>query len=214
MATLVFDIETNPAAIDPAHMPAIETMAAKREQDVDTFLALFPPTARVVAIGAMKLGGGSGAAMVDGSLFPGAMDGDGAAILAYGEAELLREFFEHVAKCSGIITFNGRGYDIPVMLHRARILGVPAPAILTNAAWQKPWESKPHRDIMNELSFGGAVGRYSLAAWAIAYGHANPKASGDGAGVRALIESQDLARLVEYVMGDVRATAALAGGTQ
>ena len=44
------------------------------------------------------------------------------------EAELIRRFFEGIEKFTPqLVSWNGGGFDLPVLHHRAMILGVPAP---------------------------------------------------------------------------------------
>jgi len=70
--------------------------------------------------------------------------------------------------------------------------------------------SEPHLDLLDAVSFGGASGKYGLAAYAIGYGSLNPKRGSDGGGVLDLVQRGDGAALVKYLRGDLAATAALA----
>lgn len=224
MSILCLDIETIPSELDAEGRRAIERMAEKREMPTDMFAALCPPLARVVAIGMLHPQSGQQLVLFDGTLFAvGTGDGETAAAefagiegrATAGEAALLREF---MAICDGsrgkreihrYITFNGKSFDIPTLIHRAAVHGIrPAPSLL-RAANAKPWESDLHVDMASAFRFGGATGRYSLEAFALAYGMANPKAEGDGSKLGTFVEQRDAASLFQYVMGDVVTTAKL-----
>lgn len=190
--TICLDIETV-ADIPEAHASAVARMAEKREQAPETFAALSPMLSRVVCVGMLNLDTGGARCPVN----------------LTDEAALLAEVNSVLAKTTRLVTFNGRGFDVPVLIHRSVINGVPVAPVLWAAANQKPWEDRPHVDAMNVLSFGGTVRRYSLEAWAIGYGLANPKSGGDGSCVAEMVAAGDTESLTRYCMGDVETTAAL-----
>jgi hypothetical protein len=206
---LALDIETV-AAHEPDER--ICAMAAKRTQDPHTFCCLFPPLARVVAVGMRNTDTGNGMVLT----------GIGDSVITLppelrvthralpAEGPLLAQVADIIMKQHAcLLTFNGRRYDVPVLIHRMVIGGVPVPSALAHAANQKPWEKQYHVDMLNELSFGGAVTPYSLEAYCIAYGLPNPKSDGDGAAVERLVAAGDVERLAQYVMRDVDAVIAL-----
>lgn len=63
-----------------------------------------------------------------------------------------------------IITFNGLGFDLLVLMQRARILGVKFP-ILDLHKYRSP-----NTDLMNVLTFDGAVVRHSLDFYCRVFG--------------------------------------------
>ncbi len=190
---MVFDIETVPNVPEGADA-AVAAMAEKRNVDAGLFAATSPMLCRIVAIG-MKFGEHE-KCIVDGRDVE-------------GEAALLVAAHEAFAKVSGVVTFNGRSFDIPAILHRSRICGVKPAQILNAAAWQKPWETTWHTDKMSVLTFGGATQRYSLEAYALGFGVQNPKTNCHGSDVAMMFEAKQFNALAEYCMGDVRATDAL-----
>lgn len=224
MSILCLDIETIPTELDAEGRRAVERMAEKREMPTDMFAALCPPLARVVAVGMLHPQSGHRLVLFDGPLFGVAVaEGELPAVeyaaiegrAAGGEAALLQEF---MAICSGsrgkreiqrYITFNGKGFDIPTLIHRAAVHRIKPAASLLRAANAKPWESDLHVDMASAFRFGAATGRYSLEAFALAYGMANPKAESDGSKLGTFVEQQDAESLFEYVMGDVVTTANL-----
>lgn len=224
MSILCFDIETIPGELDEPGRRAVERMAEKREMPTDMFAALCPPLARVVAVGMSHPRSGGQLVLFDGTLFGVDMAGEDLKSVRYadiegraaaGEASLLREF---MAICDGangkrevsrFITFNGKGFDVPTLIHRAAIHNIRPAASLWRAANAKPWETDLHVDMASAFRFGAATGRYSLEAFALAYGLANPKEEGDGSKLGAYVADQDAASLFQYVMGDVVTTADL-----
>jgi predicted PolB exonuclease-like 3'-5' exonuclease len=66
-----------------------------------------------------------------------------------GEADLVRRFFEGIEKLSPqLVSWNGSGFDLPVLHHRAMILGVSAP---------RYWD---WGDDDREFKFNNYLGRY------------------------------------------------------
>jgi hypothetical protein len=168
MNTLVFDIETVPDVdfgrrlYDLGDLPdeqVAKAMFARRRQDSGgDFLPL--EQHRVVAISCALRGGDD---LKLWSL------GD----LATPEGELVQRFFDGVAKFSpDLVSWNGAGFDLPVLHLRGLLWGVQAPRFwesgdgdpdfrFNNYQNRYHWR---HTDLMDVLSgFGAARGRVSLA---------------------------------------------------
>ena len=224
MSILCLDIETIPTELDAPGRRAIERMAEKREMPTDMFAALCPPLARVVAVGMLHPQSSHQLVLFDGSLFGVEMGTEDLRAVEYtgiegraaaGEAVLLQEFMAICAGSRGkreiqrYITFNGKGFDLPTLIHRAAIHEIRPAASLLRAANAKPWESDLHVDMASAFRFGAATGRYSLEAFALAYGMAKPKADSDGSKLGTFVEQKDAESLFQYVMGDVETTAKL-----
>lgn len=214
---LVFDIETIPGV----PLDTVAHLAAKREMSPTEYAALCPVLARVVAV-SLTDGGDWTRVVYDRSLLPTPdLMVDGGSVLPgrtmevpegrpqSGEKILLQVVNKMIASAAGLVTFNGRSFDIPTLIHRSRINGVlPAP-ILMRAARQKPWEDMPHVDLLNVCTFGGATQRYPLEAYCLGYGIANPKADGGGENVAAMVAAGDTEGVIRYCLGDIKATAEL-----
>jgi DNA polymerase elongation subunit (family B) len=221
---LVFDIETI-ADITPDNRDAITALSAKREVTAEDYASLCPPLARVVCIAwldvtAQKLG-----ALFDASLCTGECSqpmqvegGDGNKRKCElqgceGEAEILRRFGrlveEHLGQSnSQLVTYNGRGFDLPVLIHRSikhRI--TEGRELLMKAMSENRYRPLLHVDLQDAVTFCGATGRFPMAAYAIGYGWRSPKADMHGAQVGAAVRDGRIIDVVRYCVGDVLATA-------
>ncbi len=90
----------------------------------------------------------------------------GDALTEGGEKALLERFIKSDVRASMLVTYNGYGFDLPVLMERARLLGVdPRPAWATN-----PWRhgTDNHYDVMLELA-GGAKDRFPYVPLDVAY---------------------------------------------
>jgi DNA polymerase elongation subunit (family B) len=224
--TLVFDIETI-ADLTAENREAVAALAKGRGMSPEQYGALCPPLARVVCIAWFDVAAETLAAVCDATLCSGVPppsiaveDGGGGAnrpaAAVYGcggEAEVLgrfgRKIEEHFQQPNAqLVTFNGRGFDLPVLLHRTAKHGVrDGRALLLQAMRESRHQALLHVDLLELATFNGASGRWPLAAYAIGYGLRSPKTEMDGAAVGAAVEAGRLIDVVRYCFGDVRAAA-------
>lgn len=84
------------------------------------------------------------------------------------EAEALRTFWGRVVNTAGVVrplvTFNGFGYDLPVLVRRSQYLGVAHPVINIDKY------RSPHHDLMQLLSFRGAIRAHTLKFYCSRFG--------------------------------------------
>lgn len=226
MQTLIFDIETI-GTVESAARAAVEKLAAGREWDLERYAALCPPLARVVCIACMEAPGEALSIYVDASLAPAPLAntvdiefGDGtdrrlaAAVIACdGEAALLHAFGERLDRLwkdreARVATFNGRGFDLPVLLHRSIAHRVRAGRrVVEQLLAENRFRPQRHIDVMELATHFGASPRWPLAAYAIGYGYRSPKDGMDGAEVTPAVAAGRIAAVAEYCAGDVVATA-------
>jgi predicted PolB exonuclease-like 3'-5' exonuclease len=174
MNTLVFDIETVPDVALGRRLYNLEGLsdaqvakamfALRRQGTGGDFLPL--EQQRVVAISCVLR---SREGLTVWSL------GDAAT----GEAELVRRFFDGIDKYSpDLISWNGSGFDLPVLTYRALLHGVQAPRYwetgdedtafrYNNYLSRYHWR---HTDLMDVLSGFQGRGRVSLANMALLLG--------------------------------------------
>ena len=123
------------------------------------------------------------------------------------EAELLECFWEMVGrKRPRLVSFNGRGYDGPMLMIRSAQLGVtPSVNLLPYR-----FDIGQHTDLFDVLTFHGAVrDRFSLDYWCRRFDVESPKGSIDGSQVARAYRDGRIDEIGEYCLRDVRATAEL-----
>ena len=225
--TLVFDIETI-ADLTPATQAAVAALAKDRDMTAEHFGSLCPPLARVVCIAWLDAATHRLGAVFDATLHDGGSpqfidvdDGAGEARPALhcelqacdGEAQLLRAFGQHVVRHvaqpnAQLVTYNGRGFDLPVLVHRALKHDVPeGREVLVKAARDNRYNPLLHVDLMDVVTFGGAAPRWPMAAYAIGLGFKSPKDDMDGSQVWPAVQGGRILDVVRYCAGDVLATA-------
>jgi len=203
-ATLVLDLETIPAMEIPPGILAEDRPAA-----------LCPPLAQVVAVGLLALKGGGEPedrehALFDSWALPGKLDTPGEGAL--GERALLRWVGAVLDRADRVVTFNGRAFDIPTLLHRTLVHRLVPSATLVAAAREHRYYPDRHVDVLDLLTGHGAGARYSLTVYALAYGLLTPAEAArrdSGGNVEALVRAGETTRVVRHALEDVRLTSAL-----
>lgn len=223
MATLVFDIETSALPLeqfdetqqeyllrDVEKLPDEEARAAKRGE-IQRFMSLWPFTAQVVCIGMLNADTERGQVIYVAEDFEEPA-GEGAVKFqpCMDETELLGAFWETARHYENIVTFNGRGFDVPFLYLRSAALNVP----ITRKQWLGyRFATEPHCDLAEQLSFYGVSGRdgaarrFNLDFYCKAFGLESPKSHGvTGMDVGTLLAEGRTREIAEYCLRDVRAT--------
>jgi predicted PolB exonuclease-like 3'-5' exonuclease len=129
------------------------------------------------------------------------------------ESQLLAEFWELASHYDSIVTFNGRGFDVPFVYLRSAILNVPVS--------QKGWlgyrfQVDPHCDLIEQLTFYGVSGRegaarrFNLDFYCKAFGIESPKSHGvTGSDINSMLAEKRFREIAEYCLRDVQATVLL-----
>lgn len=177
--------------------------------------SLLPGVAQVIAIGLW----GSSGERISLSLEPG-LEGGEEELDAGGwtrhcfatEAALLEAFWARVAEATEagrlLVSFNGRGFDGPILTLRSAVLGVAPSVVLAGSG--DSWA--PHTDLVDLLSFSGAQrSRYSFAYWCEVFGVESPKQELSGAEVGGAYERGEREAIARYALEDARATGELYG---
>jgi DNA polymerase elongation subunit (family B) len=123
------------------------------------------------------------------------------------EEELLEAFWDIARKNRGrMVSYNGRGYDGPVLMTRSAQLGI-RPTL--NLAGYR-YDISSHTDLMEVLTYQGAAREtYSLDYWCRRFDIESPKGSIDGSQVGRAYREGRIEDIGEYCLRDVRATAEL-----
>ncbi len=131
--------------------------------------------------------------------------------LTSGEGELIQRFFDGIDKYSpDLISWNGSGFDLPVLTYRALLHGVQAPRYwetgdedtsfrYNNYLSRYHWR---HTDLMDVLAGFQARGRVSLANMAVLLGFPG-KLGFDGSQVWEAFQAGNLAGIRAYCETDV-----------
>ncbi len=125
----------------------------------------------------------------------------------WDEVRLLRAFWKlFESSRHRIVTWNGRAFDMPVILARSLVHGLSAPAWFQRGT---RWANYGHRhaqewhlDLMDAMSAFGAAPRLTLEEAAAAVG-APGKMGEHGAGVADLVSRGEIARVRAYCETDV-----------
>lgn len=208
---VAFDIEVAGLAweeVDEATRHGLLERARKKGEDPEAVqhrLALIRGLGRVVAIGMWNLEKDQGAVLAHGSgcKWEAFDEVPGARIFRGNEREILQEFWAHAAKWGTVVTYNGRGYDAPVLMVRSAILDV-AP---TRNLLGYRYSIKDHCDLQDLLDFFGATREtYSLDYWCRRFGVESPKGKMDGSQVAEKARAGRYDEIAAYCLRDVRAT--------
>jgi predicted PolB exonuclease-like 3'-5' exonuclease len=185
---LVLDIETIPDA--ELYTPAQPSPGSER-----TFPPIF--ACKPVVIGVMWL---------DENL-----DCKKAGTIGEGKEEgpMLADFAEFMAKWEPtLVTWNGRGFDLPVLMLRSLRYGVSAPWYYRKSGYRYRYSTDRHIDLCDVLADHGATRMTSLHGAARLVGLPG-KDGVDGSQVEALYRTGQMEALRGYCLSDVAQTAFL-----
>lgn len=223
MATLVFDIETigeDFDALDPTTKDSL-THWIRRESgsaqeydatltDFKTRLGFSPLTGQIAAIGVLDYERGKTVVyfQAPGEKLGDREEGD-STFKQMSEEEMLIHFWEGVKHYQEFVSFNGRSFDVPFLMVRSAVHRVrPTKNLLTNRYLSSQRSGARHIDLLDQLSFYGAVRRKgNLHLWCKAMGIESPKADGiTGDDVGRLFAEKKFLDIARYNAGDLRAT--------
>jgi DNA polymerase elongation subunit (family B) len=227
MAKLVFDIETSALPLDgfdeaqleylfrdAQKIPEAEASAARREE-IHRQFSLWPLTARAVCIAMLNADTAHGQVLFVAEDF--AEDSSEAGPVKFvpcmDEAEMLNTFWDVARHYTSIVTFNGRGFDVPFIYLRSALLQVP----ITRKDWLGyRFATEPHCDLAEQFTFYGVSGRegaarrFNLDFYCKAFGIDSPKSHGvTGLQVPELLAAGRHREIAEYCLRDVEATVRL-----
>jgi DNA polymerase elongation subunit (family B) len=227
MARLVFDIETS--ALPAEHFDETqreylfreaekipdEAARATRRAEIQQQFNLWPFTAQVVCIAMLNADTQRGQV-----LFTAEDRAEEAGqsetvefVACVDEAELLTAFWDVARHYDSIVTFNGRGFDVPFIYLRSALLNVP----ISRKDWLGyRYQTDPHCDLAEQFTFYGVSGRegaarrFNLDFYCKAFGIESPKSHGvTGLDVNTLLAAGKYREIAEYCLRDVKATVLL-----
>ena len=227
MAKLVFDIETSALPLeqfDEAQQEylfrecekiAEEPARAVRRAEIERMFSLWPLTAQVVCLAMLNVETSRGQVLFTTTDYEdGASDAGPVEFVAcVDEVEMLTAFWDVARHYDNIVTFNGRGFDVPFLYLRSAVLNVP----ISKKNWLGyRFQTEPHCDLAEQLTFynvsgrEGAARRFNLDFYCKSFGIESPKAEGvTGSDVTAMMAEGRYREIAEYCLRDVRATVLL-----
>jgi hypothetical protein len=227
MATLVFDIETTAQPLenfDEAQQEYLFREAEKlgdaiaktaKREEITKFMSLWPFTSQVVCIAMLNAETQRGQVQFLAEDFE--EDAGEAGPVEFmpcaDEVELLTAFWDVAKHYDSVVTFNGRGFDVPFIYLRSALLNVP----ISKKNWLGyRYAVEPHCDLAEQFTFysvsgrDGAARRFNLDFYCKAFGIESPKSAGvTGMDVGALLAAGKFRDIAEYCLRDVRATVEL-----
>jgi len=224
MSTLVFDIETvgdDWEDLDTVTKQSLTRWARKTARseeeyalmsdDIKQGLGFSPLTGSVVAIGLYDLERAQGAVYYTGEASTADETIDDFVLKQRSEKEMLQDFWEGAASYSRFVTFNGRCFDVPFLIHRSAIQDIRPSCNLMEGRYPSQQKTVEHIDLQDRFSFYGAMQRKgNLHLYCRAYGVPSPKQAGvSGDDVHDLFAAGKYRDIALYNISDVAATTAL-----
>ncbi len=227
MATLVFDIETTALPLESFDEPQREylfreaeklpeaTAKEARRAEIQQMMSLWPFTGQVVCVAMLNTESLKGQVlfMADDFEEDAAEGGPVEFVPCADEVELLTAFWDVARHYDHVVTFNGRGFDVPFLYLRSAQLNVP----ISRKDWLGyRFATEPHCDLAEQLTFYGVSGRegaarkFNLDFYCKAFGIESPKSHGvTGTDVGRLLQEGRFREIAEYCLRDVQATVLL-----
>ena len=227
MAKLVFDIETTALPVenfdetqqeylfrDANNLPD-ESARETRRSEIQRMFSLWPLTGQVITIAMQNADTGRGQVLFLADDFEenAGESGQVEFVPFADEGELLAAFWDVAKRYDSIVTFNGRGFDVPFIYLRSALLDVP----ISRKDWLGyRFQTEPHCDLAEQLTFynvsgrEGAARKFNLDFYCKAFGIESPKSHGvTGVDVNRLMAEGRHREIAEYCLRDVRATVQL-----
>jgi len=227
MAKLVFDIETSALTVDHfdeaqqeylfrecQRIPDEAARETRRGEILQQF-NLWPFTAQVVCIAMLNADTSRGQSLFLAEDYEEPADEAGPVefVPCVDENELLTAFWDVAKHYDTVVTFNGRGFDVPFIYLRSAVLNVP----ISRKDWLGyRYATDPHCDLAEQFTFYGVSGRegaarrFNLDFYCKVFGIESPKSHGvTGIDVNTLMAEGRFREIAEYCLRDVRATVQL-----
>jgi hypothetical protein len=227
MARLVFDIETSALPLEnfdeaqqeylfrEAEKIADEAARVAKRAEINQQFSLWPFTAQIVCIAMLNAETQRGQVLFIAEDYEAdaAEAGPVEFVPCLDEAELLTAFWDVAKHYDEIVTFNGRGFDVPFLYLRSALLN----ATISKKNWLGyRFATEPHCDLAEQFTFynvsgrEGAARRFNLDFYCKAFGLDSPKSHGvTGLDVNTLLAEGKYREIAEYCLRDVRATVQL-----
>ena len=198
---LVFDIETIPdVAIGKRLYPelaelsdneAMSQLMTLREQDVgNPFMPL--PLHKIACLSVLWVAGGK-------------MTLKSLSLKDHSEADIIQTFFNSIEKNPILVSWNGKGFDMPVMVYRALQHGLTAPKLFSQTGDMKynnyinRYHDR-HTDLMVKLAMSSTLQKLDIVASMCGFAG---KQDIDGYDVVPMVQNGEWDKLTTYCESDV-----------
>ncbi|KAF0153015.1 MAG: 3'-5' exonuclease PolB [Ignavibacteria bacterium] len=213
---LVFDIET--VGCEFESLPETqqefllryaeqETESAKREtliENAKRCLSLYPFTAKIVCLAMMNTDTNKTLVLFENREQESWESEEESVIYqSAAEEEIISKFWKYSSKAEKLISFNGRGFDLPFIMMRSAMLKIKP----TRNFMKNRYDSATHIDLLEQFTFYGLTKKFNLDFYCHAFEVESPKESGiTGMEVKELYKAGRTKDIAIYCGRDVRAT--------
>lgn len=209
--TLVFDIETVPDGgirdMPPTIVKSLTEFAKRKDIDETAVRGLSPFFGKIVSLAFGDAELEPDAQPITALVVPRPQDNTDTLpewARPVTERELLEAFWGLASLAETVVTYNGRGFDVPFLVGRSLVHGVPARVDLMS----NRFGLRPHLDLLDILGQRGrGPSNLDVVCWAL--GIESPKGAMDGSMVAPAYESGRIGEIATYNRADVRATSAI-----
>jgi len=208
MRTVIFDIETIPVDFDNFSENQKEYLLkfAKNEEEKEKTLAqfaLWAPTNKIIAIGMLVVETGKGAVYFQSKNEKSDWIENNIKYSIGTEKEILEKFWQAIKYADRFVTFNGRGFDCPVIMLKSAMLGVKP----TKNLMPYRYASNIHIDLLEQLTFYSSYRKFNLDLYCTAFNIKSPKTEDmNGHEVFPMFKRGDYEKIAKYCAGDLFAT--------
>ncbi len=212
MSSVIFDIETLGLPFDSfdevqqEYLLKFADTDEKKEAEIQKF-PLSALTGRIIAIAMINPETMAGKVFFESTKAEQYFSDDKKIEYVSGdETEILRNFWRAIQHYEQFITFNGRGFDCPFLMLRSAIHEIHP----TRNLVPYRYDPKIHCDLLDQLTFYGAIKKYNLDFYCKSFGIKSPKSEGvTGLDLSHLYKEGKFREIARYCLGDVIATAEL-----
>ncbi|HPN96556.1 MAG TPA: ribonuclease H-like domain-containing protein [Candidatus Moranbacteria bacterium] len=209
MSKIIVDIETIGFDFDSFDKKSQEYLLKFSETEEDKLetknrLSLYPMSGEIVTIGMLNPDTMKGCVLFQNKGMKMEKKEENGIVFETGnEKEILEKFWERVKTYNQVITFNGRGFDGPFLVLRSSIHKIKT----TKNLMGYRYNYREHCDLLDQLTFYGAIRKYNLDFYAKSFGIKSSKEEGvDGSMVGQMYKEGKYMEVAEYCLRDLLTT--------